>query len=94
MTVTRRPSTNQTAPAKETQRISAGSLWATTNPSFLAGNLRPAQGQYANQQALLECLPPAPEGYAWRIKMYANRSQSEHAPAWDVVFELEENYQR
>lgn len=72
-------------------RISAGSVWSTSNPDFQAGSLRPASGEYRNQQTLLELLPAAPEGYSWRLKAYRNRSKAEHAPEWDICFELEAN---
>lgn len=92
-TRTRRTATAP-APAVQPKRLSCGSLWSTKNPGFLAGNLRPASGQYLNQQAILDLLPPAPEGQAWRLKAYANQSQSESSPDWDVVLELEPIYQR
>jgi len=82
------------AAAPEVKRFSCGSLWATSNEEFMAGNLRPASGQYLNQGPILELLPEPPEGMAWRLKAYANRSDSPSAPAWDVCLELEPVYQR
>ena len=83
--------TSEVSNSATPKRISAGSLWATSNKDFWAGALRPAKGEYRNQQLLLDTLPPAPEGYSWRLKAYRNRSKSEHAPVLDICFELEAN---
>ncbi len=92
-TRTRRAPAAAAAPAAS-KRLSCGSLWATSNPDFFAGNLREASGRYLNQQPLLDLLPEPPEGHCWRLKAYANRSDSPSAPAWDIALELEPIYQR
>lgn len=85
MSYTRSEVSNSATP----KRISAGSLWATSNADFQAGSLKGASGEYRNQQHLLDLLPPAPEGFSWRLKAYRNRSKSDHSPEWDICFELE-----
>lgn len=73
-------------------RFSLGSAWTNSKGTSLhaAGALRPAAGDYRNEQGILNLLPEPPEGFQWEMKIFHNRSQSPKAPAYDVCLQLSE----
>lgn len=81
-----------TAPAEQAPRISVGTCFDTKNEAFFAGRLQPADGRYANQQQLLELLPPAEDGHHYAIKAFVRETKNGRT-VLDVVLQQEEDYQ-
>lgn len=89
---TRRASTktttsNATKAKEENMRVSLGTLFETKNPMFYSGPIVGSDGRYANQQQLLDLLPEAPTGCAWRIKAFVKETKK--GDVTDIVAECE-----
>jgi hypothetical protein len=87
-----RTRTTTTAPANATtadrgRRVSLGTAFETKNENFFSGPIAPSNGTYANQSELLGLLGPAPEGHAWRIKLFVKEAKGKTLV--DVVAEIE-----
>ena len=63
----------KTAPAVQPRKLSLGTAFETSNNSFFAGPISPAENEYANEAASLELLGEPQEGYRWRIKAFAKQ---------------------
>lgn len=81
VSTTRKPATKAAAPATTQsyapRRLSLGTAFETSNSDFFAGPVSPAEGQYQNQQALLDMLGEPAEGYQWRIKAWVKEGKKQ-----------------
>lgn len=74
------------------RRVSLGTAFETRNENFFSGPISEANGQYANQSELLKLLGPAPEGHAWRVKLFIKEAKGKTLV--DIVAEIEPIQQR
>lgn len=78
---------------KELDRISGGTVFDTKLDWFFSGRLQEADGKYQNQQRMLDLLPDAPDGHHWCVKLFVRETKSGRTLG-DVVFQIEEDYQK
>lgn len=100
-TKTTKTTAKNTAAKAKGRRVRLGSVWETSNADFMAGGLKPANGQYLNSQWLLDQLGEPSPGMAWRIKVFfktkpqPTEEDSENTVLiGDVVVDEEPIYQR
>jgi hypothetical protein len=63
----------KTAPAVQPRKLSLGTAFETSNDSFFAGPISPAEGEYSNESQFLALLGEPQEGYRWRVKAFAKQ---------------------
>jgi hypothetical protein len=73
--------------AERGRRVSLGTAFATSNEDFFSGPIQGQRENYLNQSELLNLLGPAPEGHAWRIKLFVREAKGKTLV--DCVAEIE-----